>query len=580
MPPLRALNGLDYAVVVLYLLAVAAVGLSVARFNRRSTDYFKGGGHIPWGLSAVSLFVSGFSAFMFVGAAGFAYRNGSAALVLFSLAAPAYGLGYLVYGRLWRRTRIETPMQFLARRFSPSTTYFYTLLAVVPNVLILGILVYTLCIFVASALGFGAGTVAVGPFALSGFQLTLVATGLVMIAYTLLGGLWAVMVTDALQFVILLVVSLLVLPVALAFLGDGSLGAGAGRLVREAPPGYFSFTIADQPPAFWLAYFVNIVLGYNVNWHVAQRYYSVPDERGTRRMAAWCAGLSLALPLLWVLPVMAARVLFPDLDARWPGLAEPSEAAVVTLALATLPHGLLGVMTAALFAATMSSVDTTLNWLAAVLTKDVAVPVGRRLRGRAPSERAQLLTGRLCVAALGAVALAVALSMERYGGAFDVYLRVNSLYSAPMFIPVLLGLVYTRTPWWSGMASFGAGVVAVVAASLAANAAQGLPVAALDAVFLPVEVEVLGVAMGRYELNTFAGVLASGLCFFGSALANRRGGAFAERIAALERDLRTPAYATAAARDVRGARAYRIAGALALGLAALLAGVAVAVPEG
>ncbi|MFV1981288.1 MAG: sodium transporter, partial [Rhodothermia bacterium] len=123
MPELNHLNAVDYAVLILYMLMVIGVGVYVSRFNKETADYFKGGGYIPWGLSMISLFVSGFSAFMFVGASGFTYRNGGAAFILFSFALPAYLIGYFIYGRLWRRTRIDTPMQFLNRRFSPGTTY-------------------------------------------------------------------------------------------------------------------------------------------------------------------------------------------------------------------------------------------------------------------------------------------------------------------------------------------------------------------------------------------------------------------------------------------------------------------------
>ncbi len=572
MPDLRHLNVLDYAVVAVYLGMVVVVGLYVARFNRKTSDYFKGGGHIPWRLSAISLFVSGFSAYMFVSAAGLTYRNGLAALILSSLPGPAYLLGYFVYGRLWRRSRLDSPMQFLTRRYSPGTTYFYTLLSVVPNVLILGVLIYTMCIFVTATLGLRQATFDLGLMRLNGFQLTLLATGLVMVFYTLLGGLWAVMVTDALQFVVLFLVTLLVLPAAYVFLGEGNVAAGVARLAREAPEGFFSLTFTDRPPLFWLAFLINIVLGYNVNWHVAQRYYSVPDERDTKKMALWGAGLSLVLPLMWLAPVLAARVLFPDLAATWPeaGLAEPTETAFVSLAMAVLPHGLLGMMVAAIFAATMSSVDTTFNWLAAVLTKDAFVPLGRRLRGRVPSDRAQLAVGKGSVAVLGGLAIGVAFVMERNVGAFDAYLSVNSLYNAPMFIPVMLGLVYRRTPWWSAMAAFAVGVAAVVVGSLAANLWQGLPVDSFDAFFVPITLEVLGVDLTRYELNTLVGVVASTGVFFASTLAHRRRGAFAQRIESLERDLRTPAIAAGEKLDLRGLYAYRLAGWLSVGLGGLL----------
>ena len=567
---LRHLNGVDYAVVGMYMLMVMGVGIYVARFNKLTGDYFKGGGRIPWVLSAISLFVSGFSAFMFVGAAGYTYRNGAAAFALFTLACPAYLLGYFVYGRLWRRSRIDTPMQFLNRRYSPGTTYFYTLLSVVPNVLILGILIYTLCIFISTALGFVGREFDLGIAVVSGFQLTLLATGGVIVFYTMLGGLWAVMVTDALQFLVLFLVTLIVLPAAYFVLGNGDAGAGAVRLFRDAPEGYFSLSVDGQPGLFWIAYFINIVLGYNVNWHIAQRYYSVPDERDTRKMALWCAALSVVLPLMWILPVMASRILFPDLASMWPTLAEPSEAAFVTLAMAILPHGMLGVMVAAIFAATMSSADTTFNWLAAVVTKDVYVPVHSRVSGQEPTERLQLAVGKGSVMLMGVVAIWIALSMERYGGAFDVYLRANSLYSPPMFMPVILGLVYTRTPWWSGMTAFGVGVLAVLAASAGANVAQGMAVSSFGDIFTDVELTVFGLQMGRYELNTLVGITASSACFFGSALLYREDGAFAERITRFRTDLRTPARSADRKLDLRGLQAYFLAGFLAVAIGCVL----------
>jgi Na+/proline symporter len=307
-----------------------------------------------------------------------------------------------------------------------------------------------------------------------------------------------------------------------------------------------------------------------VNWHIAQRYYSVPDERDTKKMALWCAVLSLLLPLMWITPVMASRVLFPDLAGMWPELAEPSEAAFVSLAMSILPHGLLGVMVAAMFAATMSSADTTFNWLAAVVTKDVFVPVSRLVRRQDPSERLQLAVGKLSVAVMGVIAIWIGLNMGRYGGAFDVYLRANSLYSPPMFIPVIFGLVYTRTPWWSGMAAFGVGVLSVIVVSLFANWTQGLPADSIDDVFLNIRLDLLGLEMGRYELNTLVGVLASMACFFGSALVHRRSNAFADRIARLEHDLGTPAYARAATLDLRALRAYQLAGRLSVGIGVML----------
>src|SRR5690606_16873375 len=105
-----------------------------------------------------------------------------------------------------------------ARRYSPGTTYFYTVLAVLPNVLILGIWIYMLCILISTALGFNHLTFDLGIATVNGFQLSILVTGIVMTVYTMVGGLWAVIVSDALQFLILFLLTLVMLPLAYHFL--------------------------------------------------------------------------------------------------------------------------------------------------------------------------------------------------------------------------------------------------------------------------------------------------------------------------------------------------------------------------
>ena len=571
MPELHYLNSLDYSVLGLYMLMILGVGFYVSRFNRKTVDYFKGGGNVPWRLSAVSLFISGFSAFMFVGAAGIAYANGGGAIVLFSMGLFAYALGYFVFGTLWRRTRIDTPLQFLTRRFSQETTYFYTVLAVVPNTLVLGIMIYTLCIFISTALGIGDMTFNLGFTSVNGFEMTLLVTGGVIVTYTTLGGLWAVMVTDAVQFLIVLLVSLLMLPLAFSYLGDGSLFDGIERLLRDAPEGYFEVKLDDKPLLFWPTWFVYIMFGYNVNWHIAQRYYSVADERDTKKMALWCGVLSFIFPLLWILPIFTTPILFPNINELWPELAKPSEASFVTLALAVLPHGMLGLLTAAIFAATMSSTDTLFNWLGAVLTKDVYVPIFKSVKGREPAERVQLWVGKFFVGSLGVTAIWVAFNVRNFGGAFDVYMKAESLYKITLFIPVFIGLLYTKTPWWSAIASVLAGVAGALVVGVSATMQNGLPTTFMNVLFADIEVTWLGFELTRYELNAFVGIFVSGIVFAGSAFFNKREGSFKERIESFEHDLKTPAYAEAGTSIGReGLSAYRLMGQMAVGLGAVL----------
>ncbi|MCH6256856.1 hypothetical protein MLD52_09880 [Puniceicoccaceae bacterium K14] len=571
MPELHFLNALDYAILIGYMAMILAIGFYVARFNKDTADYFKGGGHIPWRLSAISLFISGFSAFMFVGASGITYKNGGGAILLFSFALPAYILGYYVFGVLWRRTRLDTPLQFLTRRFSKETTYFYTLLAVVPNTLVLGIMIYTLCIFTSTALGISEQVFNLGIFALTGFELSILVTGGVIVIYTTLGGLWAVMVTDGIQFLIVLLITLIITPLSYSYLGDGNIIDGIKRILTDSPEGYFNIALEGKPFMFWPTWSIYIIFGYNVNWHIAQRYYSVADERDTKKMALWCGGLSFVLPMLWILPIFATPIIFPDMQALWPSLSNPEEASFVTLALAILPHGMLGLLTAAIFAATMSSTDTLFNWLGAVLTKDVYVPVAKSITGKAPIEKHQLWFGKGSVAFLGLFSIFVAFNIKRFGGAFDVYMKAESLYKITLFIPVFFGLLFTKTPWWSAIASVTAGVIGVLFVGVAASLQTEGSISPMNILFANIDVTWLGFDLTRYELNAVVGILASGSVFLASAFFDKREGEFKKRIELFETDLKTPAYADTGARiGPEGLVAYRLLGYLAVAIGGLL----------
>jgi solute:Na+ symporter, SSS family len=462
MSAFNTVNGFDYGLIGLYFAIVVGVGFYAAKRNRGTDDYFKAGGQVPWVLAGLSNWVSGFSAFMFVAAAGYTYRTGVGAILIFTMATWSYLLGYFYFARMWRRSRLDTPLQFLTRRYSPSTTYFYSVTAILPQIVGIGQGLYILCIFVSTALGFGGRTFTLAGIEVSGMQLSIVVVGVVMVVYTAIGGLWAAVLSDAVQSIIILVMTVIIFPVSYLHLGEGAgLMAGFERLWREVPEGFFTLQGTSADPWFLLGYFINCVLGYNVAWHLAQRYYSVPDETGARKMALLCAILSFFGPLLWILPVMAGRVIFPDMAALWPALREPTEASYVSLALLLLPHGLIGFVVSAVLSATLGQANDAFNWLSATTTRDIYVPLHRRWRGSTPTDRNQLRVAQATMAVVGVLGIAVALYIPRFGGAFEFALQYYSLTAAFM-MPVALGMVFRRTPWWSGIASCSAALTVAI----------------------------------------------------------------------------------------------------------------------
>jgi Na+/proline symporter len=361
-----------------------------------------------------------------------------------------------------------------------------------------------------------------------------------------------VVITDALQFFIILVVSLLIFPLSfMALGGDGGMVHGVHRLLTEAPPGYLSLHDVFTRPAFYLAYLVSTFIGYNAAWHIGQRYYSVPTERDARKMAMLCAVLSLILPFLWIAPTMVARILWPSIGTLWPQLAEPAEASFVTLALTLLPNGLIGLTISAILAATMTSIDTQLNYLASILVRDVYVRVKTEVFHAAPSERRQLLAGRLTAFSLGILAIITAIIVQRSKGVFDFALMYYSWFAPSMLMPVMLGFLVKKTPSWSAIASATAGLVVVL----------------ITNVFIDV-------TPYQYEVNIFGGVGVATLVFFLSMLFEETDAQAPERQNHFAEDLSRPANAEGLGWGANALSSYRIVGLLTAAIGISVIGLA------
>jgi len=144
------------------------------------------------------------------------------------------------------------------------------------------------------------------------------------------------------------------------------------------------------------------------------------------------------------------------LHSVWPSLANPGEAAYAVASLTLLPHGLIGVMLAAMFSATMANLSAQFNLKSAILSKDVYQALFRKGAG----EKELLVVGWITTFAVGGATTILAAVMAGSGqSVFHIMLTFNTLISLAYGPPALLGLVVRRTPPWSGLASFVTGLV-------------------------------------------------------------------------------------------------------------------------
>jgi Na+/proline symporter len=198
-------------------------------------------------------------------------------------------------------------------------------------------------------------------------------------------------------------------------------------------PDHLSFFHGPKGAPLWLlAYYLMIALKYNANWAFIQRLYCVRDERAARRVA-WISGiLFLTTPVLFVVPPLAARVVLPGL--------ENGEEAYSAIAAELLPSGLLGMMLAAMFSATMSSLNSEYNVMAGVITNDIY----KRLVFPRAGASHLLWAGRVFTVFIGLGITIGAMLVGGMGGAFEANKLFTSILAIPLAVPLLFGLLLRR----------------------------------------------------------------------------------------------------------------------------------------
>lgn len=416
--------GIDYLVIVLYFLGLIAVSVLVSRSIKSSADMFIAGRNSSWWLSGMSTYMTLFSASTFVIWGGVAYRSGIvAALIGNILGFASFLVGRYLSGK-WREMKINSPGEYLTIRFGQRSLNFYTLLGIIGRGFHTAVALYAIAIVMSTLMTLPEGHFmadASGHLAVSWAILIL---GVITLLYTVLGGFLAVLMTDVIQFGVLITVVVFMIPLSINALG------GIENFFANAPEGYFT-PVSAEYPWFWLIlwFFVNsFTIG--GDWPFVQRYISVPTVRDARKSTYLVGALYLLTPIIWYFPAMAFRQIVPD--------ANP-EQAYILMSEHVLMKGMLGVMLAAMVSATLSTVSGTLNVFANVFTYDI---YGRKHKD--VGEKGLIRTGRIFTLTFGVAIVALALLIPYAGGAEKVVVTVLTMIIGPLYIPSVWGVFSKR----------------------------------------------------------------------------------------------------------------------------------------
>ena len=412
----RAIQGPDYVMLVGYFVLMLGIGLYFYRYMRGMKVYFTGGNKIPWWLAGVSFYMSSFSAYAFVIYSGLCFQLGLVGVTLFWVTVPATIISVTFFAKRWRRARIDSPVEFLESRYSAFVRQLFVWTGLPVGIIDDSLKLIATGTIVKVGMGFS-------------LEASIIACGLIMLAYTFMGGLWAVTVTDFVQFVILTVAVLALFPLSIAKVG------GFQNLVDNAPSGFFSLT-TDSYNWYYVALLVGLyaVAFSSTHWHLIQKYFCVPTEKDAKKVGWLVVVLNIVGPPLFFMPAIAAQQFLPagTIDKE----VYPRLCAIL------LPVGMLGLIIAAMFSATMGNLSSHFNVRASVLTNDVY----RRLCRPHAGEKELVAAGRAMTVVVGGltILMAIVLAGASAQGLFKYMVSLFGGAVAPLGLPLIIGLVSRR----------------------------------------------------------------------------------------------------------------------------------------
>ncbi len=435
---------IEYIIIAVYICFLLAMGFVQRKLNKNISDFFRGGCQGTWWLVGTSAFISGISAYTFTAAAGVAFQAGWSCLIIYISNALGYFISGLIFAPWFRQLRAITVPDIIYMRFGRFTQQFYAWISVIKYSLLAGLPLYALALFCSAV------------FKLNIFSTIIVIGGVVAI-YSTVGGKWAVMSNDFLQNLILLSTSILVTFLCLQKVGWVS---GFTELVHQkglekefrmfAEPGEFtgnSFTWVWAIAIFLNAAFIRNSI------YAASKYFAVKDGKEARKASFLAGAIMLFGTPFFFIPPMVGRLLYEQQINAVTGITKPAEAAYAIVSMNVLPNGLLGLVLVAMFAATMSSMDTGINGTAGIIVKNI-YPAIARLRGKELlSEKGQLIMGRIftfligCSVTIGALFFAA----NKHAGIFELMLTIIALLGVPLVVPMLMCVLIRKVPWWSAV---------------------------------------------------------------------------------------------------------------------------------
>lgn len=416
----NSISQLDMIIIGAYFLVVLAIGIWVGSKTTTGEDLFLGGRSLTWGVIGCSLFASNISSTTLIGLSGAAYSTGISASNYEWLSGLPLIIMAAIFIPIYLNARITTVPEYLELRYDVRSRKIFSLVTIIISVL------------VDMAGGLYAGAVVLQVF-FPNIDLWYTTLTLALVAgfYTAFGGLKAVVYTDALQAVILIVGCSI-----LTYILFERLDFSWSAVVNSVPEGHLSvIKPMDDPTLPWLGTLVGVpLLGFwywVTNQYVTQRVLAAKNISHAR-WGALLGGFMKILPLfIMVLPGAMAISLLPNI--------QNSDMVFPTLVAEILPAGVVGIVLAGLISAIMSSVDSTLNSASTLIVVDFIKPAKPDI---SPQDVAKY--GRTTTIVIMLIAATWAPMIADFGGLWSYLQQMFAIIVPPIAVLFLVGVFYPR----------------------------------------------------------------------------------------------------------------------------------------
>ena len=416
---------IDFIVLFAFLAGMVGIGYWSSKRMTTSSEMFAAGGKSPWWMSGISAYMTMFSAGTFVVWGGVAFRLGVAAItVCVSMGVAALIAGYLFAGK-WKEAGVSSAAEFVGQRYGQGVLQMYTWLGIVTRIIGVSVALYSVSVIVSSLIQLPTDNFFANENGNLSVNWLILLVGAVIVLYTFLGGLWAVLITDFAQFAVLMLSVLMIVPMIL------NLGGGTEQILANLPEGHLALFSGGYTQIFILGWIMIHIFKVGGEWAFVQRHLCVESPSDARKASYLFGTLYIITPILWMLPPIVYRTINPG--------ANPEEAYILS-AQAVLPIGMLGLVVSSMLAATASMASSELNVFSGALTTEM---YGKRINPSA-TDKQLMSVGRVITALLGMLVMGISISIPYLGGAEKLIVSITSLFVGPMVMPTLWALFVNR----------------------------------------------------------------------------------------------------------------------------------------